>query len=154
MLVANRRSMIRIKTARWRGAMSDSGVNHENIFLAKSKDSESTTRAPRRLQRLDSASRAHRSINMQTTKSTVAQPLSAILTFANAGGTRVFAFACARLVAASFEALRARSPCRINTSLSWTLFFSTCWCIRNGVHLDSRMHAAIKPSHYIGGQYG
>ena len=27
------------------------------------------------------------------------------------------------------------------------------WCIRDVVHLDSRVHAAIKPSH-IGGQHG
>ncbi|MBR0796187.1 hypothetical protein JQ615_12390 [Bradyrhizobium jicamae] len=30
----------------------------------------------------------------------------------------------------------------VNTSLSWTLFFSTCWCIRDVVHLDSRVRAA------------
>ena len=24
-----------------------------------------------------------------------------------------------------------------------------CWCIRNVVHFDSRVHAAIKPSHFI-----
>jgi hypothetical protein len=30
-----------------------------------------------------------------------------------------------------------------------TLFFSMCWCIRDVVHFDSRVHAAIKPSHYI-----
>jgi hypothetical protein len=23
-----------------------------------------------------------------------------------------------------------------------------CWCIRDVVHFDSRVHAAIKPSHY------
>ena len=34
----------------------------------------------------------------------------------------------------------------INTSLSWTLFFLMCWCIRDAVHLDSRVHAA-KYSH-------
>jgi hypothetical protein len=41
----------------------------------------------------------------------------------------------------------------VNTSLSGKLFFSVRWCIRDVVHLDSRMHAAIKPSH-IGGQHG
>ena len=43
----------------------------------------------------------------------------------------------------------------VNTSLSGTLFFSTCWCIRDVVHLDSRVHAANR-NHltYIGGQYG
>jgi hypothetical protein len=34
----------------------------------------------------------------------------------------------------------------INTSLSGKLFFSMCWCIRDAVHLDSRVHAA-KYSH-------
>jgi hypothetical protein len=47
-----------------------------------------------------------------------------------------------------------KAPCAlsrplVNTSLSGTLFFSMCWCIRDAVHLDSRVHAAIKPSHYI-----
>jgi hypothetical protein len=31
---------------------------------------------------------------------------------------------------------------RVNTSLSGTLFFSMCWCIRDAVHFDSRVHAA------------
>jgi hypothetical protein len=42
---------------------------------------------------------------------------------------------------------------RVNTSLSGTLFFFECWCIRDGVHLDSRVHAAIKAIS-IGGQHG
>jgi len=53
-----------------------------------------------------------------------------------------FAFVCARIVASSFDALRVLSPCCVNTSLSWKLFFLICWCIRNDVHFDSRMHAA------------
>src|ERR1035437_8074710 len=43
---------------------------------------------------------------------------------------------------------------RGNTSLSRTVFFSMRWCIRDVVHLDSRVHAAIKPSHTSGGQHG
>jgi hypothetical protein len=38
----------------------------------------------------------------------------------------------------------------VNTSLSRKLFFSVCWCIRDAVHLDSRVHAA-KPSHELEG---
>jgi len=30
----------------------------------------------------------------------------------------------------------------VNTSLSGTLFFLACWCIRKEVHFDSRVHAA------------
>ena len=37
--------------------------------------------------------------------------------------------------------------------LKRTLFFLVCWCIRDAVHFDSRVHAAIKPSHN-GGQHG
>ena len=48
---------------------------------------------------------------------------------------------------------RARTARGVNPSLSGKLFFSLCWCIRDVVHLDSRVHAAIKPSH-IGGQHG
>ena len=42
---------------------------------------------------------------------------------------------------------RVRLIILVNTSLSGTVFFSTCWCIRDAVHFDSRMHAATKPSH-------
>jgi hypothetical protein len=38
------------------------------------------------------------------------------------------------------------APRNINTSLSGKLFFLMCWCIRDAVHLDSRVHAA-KYSH-------
>jgi hypothetical protein len=42
----------------------------------------------------------------------------------------------------------------VNTSLSRKLFFSVCWCIRDAVHLDSRMHAANEAISHIGGQHG
>ena len=42
---------------------------------------------------------------------------------------------------------RAFSRRCVNTSLSGTVFFPMCWCIRDVVHFDSRVHAAIKPSH-------
>jgi hypothetical protein len=51
-----------------------------------------------------------------------------------------------RSVALVLGARGLLAPCNINTSLSWTLFFSMCWCIRDAVHLDSRVHAA-KYSH-------
>ena len=65
------------------------------------------------------------------------------------------ASSCERFVVPSTSACRASPRFSVNTSLSRKLFFSTCWCIRNGVHFDSRVHAATKPSHtYIGGQHG
>jgi hypothetical protein len=47
----------------------------------------------------------------------------------------------------STNARRASPHFSVNTSLSRKLFFSTCWCIRDVVHFDSRVHAATKPSH-------
>jgi hypothetical protein len=37
----------------------------------------------------------------------------------------------------------ARRQSGINTSLSGTLFFLMCWCMREEVHFDSRVHAAM-----------
>jgi hypothetical protein len=64
-----------------------------------------------------------------------------------------FGTARERFLFASIVPHRVFAARCVNTSLSGKLFFSVCWCIRNGVHLDSRMHAAIKPSHN-GGQHG
>jgi hypothetical protein len=84
--------MIRIKRAASRAAMSHSIVNHENIFLAKTQDSESTTCARSCLQRLTLASSARWSIDVLAMESTAAQVFPSILTFAGAGGARVFCF--------------------------------------------------------------
>jgi hypothetical protein len=51
------------------------------------------------------------------------------------------ASSCARLAQLRVELRCARSPLPVNTSLSGTLFFSVCWCIRDVVHLDPRVHA-------------
>jgi hypothetical protein len=59
----------------------------------------------------------------------------------------LFASARALVAVPSNEVLRALSLCCVNTSLSGKLFFWMRWCIRDVVHLDSRVHAAIKPSH-------
>ena len=80
-----------------------------------------------------------------------AQAFPSILTFTDAGRALVFCFTSHT---PSPVVHRSAAVTCVNASLSWTLFFSTRWCIRNDVHFDSRMHAAIKPSHYIGGQYG
>jgi hypothetical protein len=65
----------------------------------------------------------------------------------------LFAPMRARFLVASIVVCRAHASRGVNTSLSGKLFFSLCWCIRDAVHFDSRVHAAIKPSH-IGGQHG
>jgi hypothetical protein len=45
----------------------------------------------------------------------------------------------------------ARRSRGINTSLSGTLFFLMCWCMREEVHFDSRVHAAISQLTYSEG---
>jgi hypothetical protein len=68
------------------------------------------------------------------------------LTNADADGAQVFRIV-ARMHRRVVERRASCAPRRcVNTSLSWTLFFSMCWCIRDAVHLDSRVHAA-KYSH-------
>jgi hypothetical protein len=52
------------------------------------------------------------------------------------------ASSCTRRAGLRVEVRCARSLPPVNTSLSGTLFFSVCWCIRDVVHLDSRVHAA------------
>ena len=65
----------------------------------------------------------------------------------------LFAAMREHFLVASIVVRRAWPSQGVNTSLSGKLFFSVCWCIRDAVHFDSRVHAAIKPSH-IGGQHG
>ncbi|MGA2290443.1 hypothetical protein [Bradyrhizobium sp.] len=48
-----------------------------------------------------------------------------------------------RIVVSPGSARYAPRLARVNTSLSGTVFFLTCWCIRDAVHFDSRVHAAI-----------
>src|SRR3954451_22131293 len=58
------------------------------------------------------------------------------------GFQALFALHRTSVVVLMMKPRRARCHCRVNTSLSETLFFSMCWCIRDAVHFDSRMHAA------------
>ena len=147
---SNRLSAIRAKNRFWRAAMRRDAVNRENFFIAKNRDSESARGAFRRHRRVassvecamivgcvndENACSAGISCDIDNRKPRVSAPYS---------HRRADARRCCR----SARATRARSR-RVNTSLSGTLFFSMCWCIRDVVHFDSRVHAAIKPSHYI-----
>jgi hypothetical protein len=66
----------------------------------------------------------------------------------------LFAIASECLDALAKQSRDAHALLAVNTSLSETLFFLPCWCIRDEVHLDPRVHAAIKAISHIGGQYG
>jgi hypothetical protein len=45
------------------------------------------------------------------------------------------------------RARQAHARCAVNTSLSETLFFSSCWCIRDEVHSIPECTQRLKPSH-------
>jgi hypothetical protein len=147
--VPNQRRAIRAKNRFWRAPMRREAGGHENFFIAKIRDSESTQPAFRRSLRCEMMSAASRSSNAPFAKTPAAQAFPAISTVA-VTHFRV-QFACLRewFAVLSIDARCALSLCHVNTSLSGTLFFSMCWCIRDVVHFDSRVHAAIKPSHYI-----
>jgi hypothetical protein len=128
-------------------------VNHENIFLAKTKDSESTTRASSAFSELPLLrARVDRS-KCDSQKRLQHRGFLHSWLSPTQGSRGFFAFAGARCTLSSNEAQHLLSRPHVNTSLSATLLFSMRWCIRNEVHFDSRMHAATKLSQ-IGGQYG
>jgi hypothetical protein len=59
--------------------------------------------------------------------------------------TTFFATVFVRCATSAHAKQRPRALRAVNTSLSGKLFFSTRWCIREGVHFDSRVHTASKP---------
>jgi hypothetical protein len=84
----------------------------------------------------------HRTRRMKIQETAAAQGFPAILTNAGLGRSGVSRIAISTHCIVIAGDLRARSHRCVNTSLSGTLFFSMCWCIRDDVHLDSRVHAA------------
>lgn len=62
---------------------------------------------------------------------------------------------CECVAKSSTSSRCALSHCVVNTSLSGKLFFLVRWCIRDVVHLDSRVHEQTKAiSLTLGGQHG
>jgi hypothetical protein len=70
--------------------MRREAVKHENFFIAKICDSESTQRPFGRLRLLSTTSLADRSIRTRIEEMPAVQPLPAILTFADVDPARVF----------------------------------------------------------------
>jgi hypothetical protein len=86
------------------------------------------------------------SIDVRFTKTTAAQSLPACLTNASVDLSGTFCIADRKHRDwLDRRASRARALLRQHF-LKRALFFSLCWCIRDAVHLDSRVHAANKPS--------
>jgi hypothetical protein len=84
---------------------------------------------------------------MRITETIAAQSLSAIPAIKLLDFHASFASSRGRVAVLSINVHRQLARRHVNTSLSWTLFFLMCWCIRDAVHLDSRVHAAIRLSH-------
>jgi hypothetical protein len=91
--VANRRRVIRNKH-RFRPALArGTAVNDENFFLAKMRDSESTTTRPQALARLTPPSLAPDAHQTRIEEIAAAQAFPANLTNADAGGVGIFRIA-------------------------------------------------------------
>ena len=132
----------------WRTAMRREAGDQENFFIAKNRDSEFAQQAfggPRSAAVRSTARHACK-VNDENP---AAQGLLAILTAGGIDFSRTISHRCSNALPCVDECAQQVCDRHVNTSLSRTLFFSMCWCIRDAVHFDSRVHAATKPSHYI-----
>jgi len=129
--IAESAVVIRSKNRFWRAAMRREGGGDENIFIAKIRDSESVQRAFARRRSVAMRSKQRRLHNARVYKMPAAQAFSAISTNARTGFSCVFASFRQCIAVLSTTARRALSHRRVNTSLSGTLFFLWCWCIRD-----------------------
>jgi hypothetical protein len=144
---------IRAKFRFRRPAMRREAGECENFFIAKYRDSESAQCVFGRRGSDSALSTAQHSLQVEIAKMPAVQWFLACLTI-----TGIVISRASRLSVPTDRVSSSRACCvlafrHVNTSLSGTVFFSMCWCIRDAVHFDSRVHAAIKPSH-IGGQHG
>ncbi|THD71657.1 MAG: hypothetical protein E7813_05085 [Bradyrhizobium sp.] len=138
---------IRAKMPLWRAAMTREAGERENFFIAKIHDSESAQRVfdPHRYGAMMSRAR-HRSI-VQITKTSVAQAFSAFLIIAGAGFWRVVGsvmrMRCCVVdrCASCAPALSRKYFLKQDAVFFNVLVYSGCSAF------DSRVHAAIKPSH-------
>jgi hypothetical protein len=96
---------------------------HENLFIAKFRDSESARCAFSWYRSVAMTSSACRPLNALIAKIPAAQALLDIWATAGVGIRASFATVCEGFVALSILASHARSHRCVNTSLSWTLFF-------------------------------
>jgi hypothetical protein len=114
--------------------MRHEAVDHENFFIAKNRDSES-------------AQRARRSVNARITKTSAAQSLLAILTTAGVGFLRAIRIT-APMQRGDVDERSSRSLAspRQHFLKQDAVFFNVL--VYSGCSaFDSRVHAAIKPSH-------
>jgi hypothetical protein len=145
---------IRPKNRFWLMVATDKPVKHENFFIAKICDSESAHAAFRRRRRLAVVALTQQSIDVRFVETAAAQSFPVYLTNGSVDLSGTFCIAD-RKRRDWFDRCARRAIALLRQHfLKRALFFSSCWCIPDAVHLDSRVHAANKPSHYIGGHYG
>jgi hypothetical protein len=103
----------------------------ENFFVAKVRDSESARSAFHRCGRRATMPRAHHASNARLTKTLEAQAIPAKSAIDARGFSRAIGVVM-RMLRRVVEPLASFAvTSRVNTSLSRTLFFSMCWCIRD-----------------------
>ncbi len=143
------------KNPRWRARMRREAVKHENFFIAKICDSESTKRPSGRCRHFPTTSVADHSIRTPIEEMPAVQPLPAILTFADVDPARVFRFASrTRRHVADRRAPRALAPVRqrflkLDAAFFDVLVYSGCSASR---FPSARSDKAISLT--LGGQHG
>jgi len=142
----NRRRRFSRKTGFGEHEEAQSRSARKIFFLPKSETQSPRNTPSAGLDKPDDVSRA--SITECTSnENTCGTVASCELTIVDAVFSRTICIASTWCRHVAVECVRCARQLLINTSLSETLFFWMRWCIRDVVHLDSRVHAAIKPSH-------
>jgi hypothetical protein len=140
---------IRAKSRFWRATMQRKAVHHENFFIAKNHDSESAPRAFSRPRSVAMTSTARRSFDESMTKMPAAQSLPTTLTVCGIGFSRPSRVAARMHMGVVDEcAQQVCAGARQHFLKQDAVFFNVL--VYSGCSaFDSRVHAAIKPSHYI-----
>jgi hypothetical protein len=106
-------------------------------------------------QRLDAVCAWRQSLVSEMQDAIAAQPFPEFLTIAGVEFSRVTRIAHQRVCASSRNAPSSHRHRCVNTSLSGTLFFSMCWCIRKVCISIPECTQRLEPSHLTpGGQHG
>src|SRR5258706_3193490 len=129
--------------------MRREAVDHENFFIAKSRDSESAQRVFSRPRSVAMISAARRSFNESVTEMVAAQSLRAILAVGNVGFSRSSRIAARMHYDVADECAQQVCAWACQHFLKQDAVFFNVLVYSGCSAFDSRVHAAIKPSHYI-----
>ena len=125
------------------------------IFLLPKSATQSPRSVPfSRPRSVATTSAVRRSFNDSMTKAPAAQSLPALLTAGVFGFYAHLASLRDCIVVLSMNARSKSALGHVNTSLSRTLFFSMCWCIRDAVHSIPGCTQRLSHLTTLGGQHG